>query len=308
MLPGRQRPTATTGPPAQLLAPAVVRSQAQEARGQRPDVAGFDEATLASVRDEVGQVARTPSDGGQTGRQRLAVHRAVGLGVARQCEHVGPGVQTRHLVARHDAVHDDSSGEVGPFEAGPHVAGVRLVDVMPTGQVQGDGVGRQRRDRLQQLEHALVGRPVADAQQRDVTAVPQAFGWWRRDGQIAAGLDHADTLSRQSVLEDEGLAERCAGRDEQAAAVVHEQVGRSLQPQCAPGPDRPHPVADAGRRRAAAAADRPSTQGATAHAAMLSTSTTSAGRDSGSRYGCTDTKSMTAPWLGAASAIRRWYR
>ena len=82
------------------LAPLVVGGEAAQDAAQAGDVAGIDEATLLAVLDEVGQVARPPADRREPGAQGLGEHRAVRLGVARQDERVGAGVQPGDLLSR----------------------------------------------------------------------------------------------------------------------------------------------------------------------------------------------------------------
>ena len=101
-------------------APPVVGRQTAQRRGQCVDVAGIDEASLAPVRDEVRQVAGSPADRGQTGGQRLAVDRAVGLGVARAARRHPRRRRDGPSRRRHGSVDDDATGEIGAHQAGPN--------------------------------------------------------------------------------------------------------------------------------------------------------------------------------------------
>ncbi len=72
----------------------------RRARAQTGDVTGFDEAALLAVLDEVGQVAGPPADRREPRGDRFGEDGAVGLGVARQYERVGAGVQPGDLLSR----------------------------------------------------------------------------------------------------------------------------------------------------------------------------------------------------------------
>ena len=201
---------------------------------------------------------------------------------------------------------DDSVHQVRRAGAGANPGGVVDVDVGAPGEVQGDMVRRQRRDRVEQFQHALVRQPVADAQHGDPSAPPQIAGLASARWQVAPRLDHQHPRRRQTVVADEPVAQRCARHEQQVAAPVERPVERALQRRAQPA--LPHPtrglVED--RRERAAGAGRATTHGATDHAVMLSTTTRPRARRNGLRSPMIEMNSRMAFRAGAASAIRRW--
>ena len=81
---------------------------------------------------------------------------------------------------------------------------------------------------VQQLECALSGHPVADAEKghRSSAAEVGQLGGGRCD--VSAGCDHDDTFGGQAVLGDQLVGKRGAGRQQQAAAPVEPAIERRL--------------------------------------------------------------------------------
>ncbi len=131
-------------------------------------------AALDAVVDERRQVAGVPADDGEAGGHRLAVDDAVGLLGARQHEHVGArrrGPPCARWARCRGARRDPRrSGRAEPVEHRRRYVGS---DVLVADEVQGDGVGRQAGDGVEQGEDALARQPVGDAQDGGLRPGPQ---------------------------------------------------------------------------------------------------------------------------------------
>ena len=122
---------------------AAERSRARHSSSvdNRSSVAGRDEASLASILDQVREVSGAPSHGGQPCRQGLTEDRSVRLGVAEEDEGIGPGVETADFVPCDNPVDDHARRQVGRPQALPDAGGVVGVEVIAPGEVEGRVVG-----------------------------------------------------------------------------------------------------------------------------------------------------------------------
>ena len=189
--------------------------------------------TPSSRRGEVRQVPRPPSDHRQPGCQCFAIDRPVRLAVAGQDERIGGPVQAGHLGA----------GD-GPWQTTRSARSAERSRSRTRALYRGStssrptrcriAVSRDAAEGLEELERALAGHPVADAQERNRSPLAEIRQGcrWRRD--VAARGDDDDAFGRQAVGDDELVGQRGAGGDQQVAATVERTIEPSLHGRCGP--------------------------------------------------------------------------
>ena len=295
---------------ASVSSPLVVGGEAAQGATQAGDVAGFDEAPLLAVLDEVGQVAGPPADRREPRGQRFGEDGAVRLGVARQDERVGTGVQPGDLLSRRPV----RGRRRGPARSGALESSLHAVrcsgastSVRPT-RCSVSVVGRQGGDRVEQFEDALVR--AASCRRTALRSGVRRAGRRPAPRRAACRCPGSTTQTRSAgrpYSVDEVVRERRARGDQQIAASVEQLVHRALQRRADAHLARRRRVAGGGSRRSVRRGrrrlsdprrDRPRGEAVDEHHAR-------AHRGSGLRRPV-EMNSIRAPRAAAASAIRRW--
>jgi hypothetical protein len=194
----------------------------------------FDQQTLDLLLDQRAQMRTPPTHDRQPRPQRLADGASICLDPTGECEDVGRCIQRAELGGGEGAVDYDAIDQIGLLDALPYEPAVPRVHIGPTDEMQGDVVGRQERDGLEQLDDPLVRQPVGDIEQPH--SAPCSQRWHRSGvGEIASRLDDLESFRLESVLLAELASQERPRSDDPIAATICGEVDAATECTYPPG-------------------------------------------------------------------------
>src|SRR5439155_5644209 len=227
MAPPRQRCPSPSRPGGESRSQAGVLRDGLQRRSEPATISWFRHERFTSVLGETRQVRRPPPDHRQTRRDRLRPRRPVCIDERAEREDVSRAIHPADLPEGKGSTNDDAPRQIGRRYPTTDALRVAWIHVGPSDQPERRCVLRQRGEGVQELDDALVRRPVRDTQDRHIASMTE-LEWCPVERHIASRWYRTDALvwdprSTQDV--DETLA----SGDEAARVRIREVVERSLQ-------------------------------------------------------------------------------